>query len=218
MENLISKKLKVKEATYFKKRHTYVTGSDFENFIKENVEYICSEINKIMPDLNLDAKSEKIEQKIFTVFHDKHMFFKAAKEEDDRKKYPKKLLVWEEDPEDNDCGSCCDDDKGKSNHKKNDSAKNNFHLLDSAGYYIVYYQVSHSSLYFYLVLLIVGILAFCLLPVWPLELKIFIWWVSYILLIFMVSLIIIRLIIYSFFLIFGKEFWLFPDLFNDNVR
>merc|ERR1719362_43457 len=55
---------------------------------------------------------------------------------------------------------------------------------------------------------------YCLLPVWPLQLKIFIWWVSYILLNIMVGICLIRYSLYLFVLIFGKEFWLFPDLFD----
>lgn len=208
-------KLKVKEASYFKKRHQYVTGIDFYNFVKENSEFVASELNKIV-NSKLDPKSEDLHHKVFRILHDRHILVRAVKEADDKKKYPKKLLAWEEDSDDeNSCASCDEGDKKKG---KKDDYKIDFKKLDSTGFYIIYMEQSQSSLYFYLILIIVGILAFCLLPVWPLELKIFIWWVSYILLIFMIGLIFIRWILYGFFLIFGKEFWLFPDLFNDNVR
>ena len=208
-------KLKVKEANYFKKRHQYLTGTDFFTFIKENLDYVAAEFNKIFK-LNLDPKSlstEIIAQKVFRALHDRNILVRALREADDKKKYPKKLLAWEEDSEPGSCGSCDEGDKGKTKKDK----VIDFNKLDPNGFYVLYMEPSQSSLYFYLFLLIVGILAFCLLPVWPLELKIFIWWVSYILLIVMVGLIIIRWILYGFFLIFGKEFWLFPDLFNDNV-
>lgn len=207
-------KLKVKEANYCKKRHQYLTGMDFYSFIKENSDFVASEFNKIIPNSNLDPKSENLHQSVFKLLHQRSVLIRAVREDDDKKKYPKKLLTWEEDSDLDNCDSC--DEGEKPGNKK--SEKVDFKKLDSTGFYILYTETSQSSLYFYLVLIIVGILAFCLLPVWPLELKIFIWWVSYILLIFMVGLIIVRWILYGFFLIFGKEFWLFPDLFNDNVR
>lgn len=215
-EKFISMKLKVKEANYCKKRHQYVTGMDFYTFIKENEEFVATEFNKIIPNLDLDAKADNLAQRVFRLLHDRSVLVRALREADDKKKYPKKLLAWEEDSDIDSCESCDEGDHNKDAKKR--ETKIDFNKLDSTGFYILYTEASQSSLYFYLVLIIVGILAFCLLPVWPLELKIFIWWVSYILLIFMVGLIIVRWILYGFFLIFGKEFWLFPDLFNDNVR
>ena len=176
---------------------------------------LCTEFNKIL-NLNLDSKSEKLPQEIFKILHDRHILFRALREAEDKKKYPKKLLSWEEDPDDSDNCDSCEEDTQKNAKKK--EKKTNFKDFEVTGFYILYLEQSQSSLYLYLALIIIGILAFCLLPVWPLEVKIFIWWVSYILLIFMLTLIVIRLIFYAFFLIFGKEFWLFPDLFNDNVR
>jgi len=207
-------KLKIKDATYIKKRHQYITGTDLHAFIIENSDFVASEFNKILKT-DLDPKSEHLAQKVFRILHDKHILVRSLREAEDKKKYPKKLLAWEEDSDSDSCQSCDEGDKkgGKKKEKKID-----FNKLDPTGFYILYLEQSQSSLYFYLVLIIIGILAFCLLPVWPLELKIFIWWVSYILLIIMVGLLIIRWILYGFFLIFGKEFWLFPELFNDSVR
>jgi len=207
-------KLKVKETNYRNKRHQYITGFDFDNFIKENSEYAATELNKIL-DVKLDSKSENLSQLIFKILKDRNIILRASQVLDDKKKYPKKLVKFEEVPV-SDQESCDEEEDEKPKEKKN--KKVNFNKLDVNGYYILFLETSKSSLYFYLGLIIFGILAFCLLPVWPLEFKIFIWWVSYILLIIMLGLIIIRLILYGFFLIFGKEVWLFPELFNDNVR
>jgi len=221
IDQCISMKLNVKEANYCKQRHKYITGSDFESFVKENSEFVAKEFNKLLK-LELDAKSEKLAQKVFEILHDRDMLLRASKESDDKKKYPKKLLALEEDSDsesgsDSDsCNSC--DEAGKNKIKGNKKEEEiNFDNLDSKGFYILYLEQSKSSLYFYLALIIIGILAFTLMPVWPLELKIFIWWVTYILLIIMIGLVVVRWILYGLFLIFGKEFWLFPDLFNDNV-
>lgn len=210
----ISMKLKVKEANYCKKRQQYITGLDLFTFIKENTDHVAAELNKILNTKSFEAKAETLPQKVFKALHDRSILVRALREAEDKKKYPKKLLAWEEDSNSDSCASCDDGDKTQNAKKEK---KIDFNKLDSTGFYVLYLEQSQSSLYFYLVLIIVGILAFCLLPVWPLELKIFIWWVSYILLIFMLGLIIVRWILYGFFLIFGKEFWLFPDLFNDNV-
>lgn len=71
--------------------------------------------------------------------------------------------------------------------------------------------------YFWLILIVICILAYCLFPLWPLEVKLGIWWVSWILLVIMIGIISIRLVIYILFYIFGRDFWLFPNLFDDKL-
>ena len=53
-------------------------------------------------------------------------------------------------------------------------------------------------------------------PLWPYELKYGAWLVSFSLLVFLLSVIILRLIIYVIFAIFGLSFWVFPNLFGDK--
>lgn len=213
---------------YEKKRVIYITGKDFEAFVKENSKYIADEIHAIFPKENLDPTHEDFVQHVFDVFHDYKIMTKAQREADDKKKYPKKLLFLEDTGSDEEFP---EDDSGDEftapAEKAEKEATNeepldpsNFLTFDNSGFYILYYEkaTSPSSLYFYLILIVCGILAYTLLPIWPLEIKIFIWWVSYIILLTIIGIIIVRYTCYFFFLIFGKEFWIFPDLFNDKVK
>ena len=50
------------------------------------------------------------------------------------------------------------------------------------------------------------------MPVWPYKMKVAVWWISYVLLIVMLSVYAIRLIVYIFFYTFGYNVWIFPDM------
>jgi len=52
----------------------------------------------------------------------------------------------------------------------------------------------------------------CLFPVWPDFAKLLIFYISLYLLYFLLGIMVIRLIIWALFRIFGKDFWLFPNL------
>lgn len=52
----------------------------------------------------------------------------------------------------------------------------------------------------------------CLFPVWPDFLKLIIFYISLSLLYFLLGIMVVRLIIWALFRIFGKDFWLFPNL------
>lgn len=65
-----------------------------------------------------------------------------------------------------------------------------------------------------ILLLVVGVVLF---PLWPYELKYFLWLLSYYSTIALVGLIILRWTAYILFSIFGASFWIFPRLF-DNVE
>jgi len=159
----------------------------------------------------LEPNSENLAQELFGMLHSQGLCFKANKKSDDKKKYPKKLYRFEEDSEGE------SDSEGEDGDVQTKNIARRFGILDTSGYYILLLAEPKSQMYFYLMVIVIGIFAYCLLPVWPLQLKILIWWVSYILLIIMLGIVIVRYSLHLFMLIFGKDFWLFPDLFNDHV-
>ena len=55
------------------------------------------------------------------------------------------------------------------------------------------------------------------MPIWPYKMKLVVWWVSYILLIILVTIYVVRLAVYLFFYIFGYDVWIFPDINNDKL-
>jgi Translocation protein Sec62 len=59
-------------------------------------------------------------------------------------------------------------------------------------------------------------IAFMLFNLWPMWLKIGIWYVSFYLLIFLMGFILLRLIVWLFLFHFGVDFWILPNFFIDS--
>ena len=55
-----------------------------------------------------------------------------------------------------------------------------------------------------------------LFSLWPMWLKIGIWYCSFYLLIFLVGFIMLRLVVWLFLFHFGVDFWIFPNFFIDS--
>ena len=67
------------------------------------------------------------------------------------------------------------------------------------------------------ILFLIAVIFLVLFPLWPYEVKYYLWISSYYLIILLVATIILRWVLYLFFSIFGGSFWLFPRFF-DNVE
>lgn len=77
---------------------------------------------------------------------------------------------------------------------------------------------SHTRVYIMSALLLLSAIFLCVFRVWPLPLKIFVWWCSLILLITLSTLFVIRLIFAALFWIVGfRGLWLLPNLFNEEI-
>lgn len=66
-------------------------------------------------------------------------------------------------------------------------------------------------------LLVLAVIGVCCFSVWPLSVKLAVWYVSVYLLAAIAALSVLRLILYVLLFIFGYSFWLFPNLFDDKV-
>ena len=84
-------------------------------------------------------------------------------------------------------------------------------------FYCINVKRSEKQTYFWLIVAVSVVLLVCLFPIWPLELKLFIWWISLILLIFLTGIIVVRLVVYLLCYSFGYDIWIFPDLLNEKV-
>ena len=85
------------------------------------------------------------------------------------------------------------------------------------GFYSWNVPKSSGKLAFYLVIAVIIGIAFMLFNLWPLWLKIGIWYFSFYTLMFLLGLILVRLSIWLFLFHFGVDFWIFPNLFADNL-
>jgi translocation protein SEC62 len=204
------KGVEVRDASYGRGRSEYCRGKDFLHVVTQNLEWVCSEIEKITGS-KINPKSSSAFQLIYEEFNSREMLKKAQKHEDDsRIKWPKRLVAFDE--------GCCPGHENKSHgHQPNKPTPENMILFDESLCYLVEIERSKKMSYMWLGVLVIVVLAFCMFPVWPLELKIGVWWVSYILLLVMLGLIAVRLAIFLFFYTVGIDVWLFPNLFDEKL-
>jgi len=94
-------------------------------------------------------------------------------------------------------------------------SKNN--VFEESGYYTWMYEGSMMWSNIGTVLLISAVIAFTLLPIWPDILKKGLWYLSVTFLIFTFSFIFIRFSAFTCVWIFGYEFWIFPNLFDESL-
>lgn len=90
-------------------------------------------------------------------------------------------------------------------------------IFDEGGIYTWLYSGRTKMSNVYTVLIVVGFFLMVLFPVWPLSARIGVWYLSVTLLLFLLGLIFIRLICYVSLWMLGVEFWLFPNLFADDL-
>ena len=209
---LESKGLEIKECIYIKIRAEFVRGKLLEEKIKENLEEVCKQVNEIMKTKISPEKPDKAIQEIYKQFKSVGFISKACREDGDKKKNVKKLLPYEQLALINKCNCGKNHDELENpDHQKS----LNIDLLMSfepTFFYILNLDRGKSKIYFYLFLIIMGILLYALMPVWPYKMKVAVWWISFVLLIIMISIYVIRLAVYILCYTFGYDVWIFPDL------
>lgn len=209
---LETKGLEIKECIYVGKRAEFVKGKDFEAKLKENLNDICDKINK---ELKLEISLKKPEEAIDEIYKQlkvSQIINKACREDGDKKKHVKKLLPYEQLALINGC-NC---GKNHSELEKVDHPKkldiNKLNSFDPSYYYILNINRSKSKIYLYLFLIIFAVLLYVLMPIWPYKMKVAVWWTSYVLLLIITGIYVVRLILYVFCYTFGYDVWILPDL------
>ncbi len=89
-------------------------------------------------------------------------------------------------------------------------------LMIDKGLYTIIEQTSATTQSFYLILIVVIILALMCFRLWPLWLKKAIWYISFYLLVFLIVTAVVRVILWAIGYHVGLEFWLFPNYFIDS--
>ena len=209
---LESKGLEIKECVYIKSRAEYVRGKALEEKIKENLEEVCKQVNKAMKTQIPPEKPDQAIQEIYKQFKSVELIGKACREDGDKRKNVKKLLPYEQLVIINQCNCGKNhDDLENPDHKKNLDL-DILLSFDPSFFYILNINRGKSKIYFYLFLIIFGILLYALMPVWPYKMKVAVWWISFVLLILILSIYVIRLGVYVFCYTFGYDVWIFPDM------
>ena len=209
---LETKGLEIKECIYLGKRAEFVKGKDFESKLKENLDEVCEKINKELKTKISPKKPEEALEEIYQQLKLGQIINKACREDGDKKKHVRKLLPYEQLALLNgcNCGKNHEELENVDHPKKLDMIKLN--SFEPSFYYILNINRSKSKIYFYLFLIIFAVLLYVLMPIWPYKMKLAVWWTSYILLLIIIGIYIVRFAVYVFCYIFGYDVWLLPDL------
>jgi len=99
------------------------------------------------------------------------------------------------------------------------AARNHAHFDDGfEDFYIWTLPQSNTRVILQSVAFVTGAVFLAAIKAWPIWLKIMVWWISLIMLICLSSLIVIRLVLYAIFMLFGfRGIWLLPNMFNDDL-
>ena len=212
-KDLEKKGLTVKECGFESSRKEFIKGKDFDDILKKNLDSVCEGVNKIM-DTSISPTSKDAIQNIYSAFYNMNMIRKAIREVGDKKKNIRRLLPYEMLAKVYGCNCGRDHDTSEQDHKKNYNP-DEIRQFNPSFYYVLNINRSMSMIYFYLFLIIFGVLVYALLPIWPYRMKVIVWWVSYILILVILGIYTVRLVVYLFFYIFGYDIWLLPDI-QDN--
>lgn len=89
--------------------------------------------------------------------------------------------------------------------------------FDESAYFTWIYEGNKSFSQMMTTLLVVAVLCCTCFPIWPTFLKVFVWYLSVTLLIFIFFLVTIRGAIFLIVWILGFEFWILPNLFDEQL-
>ncbi|KAL4160082.1 hypothetical protein PRNP1_000653 [Phytophthora ramorum] len=87
----------------------------------------------------------------------------------------------------------------------------------SEGYYTWMYEGSKTLRNIMTALLIIGFLTITCFPIWPQWAKVALWYMSVTFLIFIAIFVVVRLFIFFMLWMVGYEYWLLPNIFDDNL-
>ncbi|RLN50002.1 hypothetical protein BBJ29_002773 [Phytophthora kernoviae] len=85
------------------------------------------------------------------------------------------------------------------------------------GYYTWMYEGSKTLRNVMTALLIIGFLVITCFPIWPQWAKVALWYMSVTFLIFIAIFVVVRLFIFFMLWMVGYEYWLLPNIFDDNL-
>jgi hypothetical protein len=90
--------------------------------------------------------------------------------------------------------------------------------MKADGFYAWVLPVSMKQMAIYSAVLVAFVIFVTMIKVWPIWLKILVWWISLILLCAMIAIMILRILVYCCFWIVGvRDIWLFPNFMDDSA-
>mmetsp|Transcript_20182 Transcript_20182/g.43575 ORF Transcript_20182/g.43575 Transcript_20182/m.43575 type:complete len:334 (-) Transcript_20182:92-1093(-) len=89
--------------------------------------------------------------------------------------------------------------------------------FQETGFYVWVYEGDKTKMYLMTGGLIVSALLMALQPVWPMYIRVFVWYLAVSFLLFIFGLILVRALLFLFVWIAGYEFWFLPNLFDETL-
>lgn len=89
--------------------------------------------------------------------------------------------------------------------------------FDEAGYFVWVYEGDKTFSHLMTTGLIIGFLFCVCFPIWPQFLRVFVWYLSVTLLLFIFFFITVRALLFLFIWMVGYEFWFLPNLFDESL-
>lgn len=187
-----SMSLPIKSAIILNKRFSYFRGKDFIKLVQENRHRFIKQLTSFNISLT-STDNKEILSSITTLLTQNSLIFPAFKHSSDKLKYPSKLEV----------------DSSELSSK--------FQIEDGKFYCINHEVPIKQNSIIYLLLVITIIISFTLFPLWPLNMKLSIWWILLFIIILLILLIVLRIILFFIGCFFGYDIMLFPNILTDEV-
>lgn len=106
-------------------------------------------------------------------------------------------------------------ERSKENKKVLEPTRDHTFTMD--GYYTWMYDGPTTMRNILTGLMIVGALGATCFPIWPMGMKVAVWYICVTLLIFLTTFSIIRMVIFFVMWLCGYDFWILPNVFDDNL-
>ncbi|ORM42183.1 Translocation protein SEC62 [Babesia sp. Xinjiang] len=212
MEALLNGGIKVKSAAEVGKRAVeYTRGDEIAKWILNNKDSVCKLCPRLLADLDINYDEDEDIMRVCNVLIEAGFMYRAQYQPFEgtiektstgsfrRPTWPKRLI------------------------------KTQKQRFDPVGFYIISYEGNQRWNYFMLTAMILGIFSICMFQAWPLALKLAVWYISVVLLAVLVgdysiivnvlqfALILLRLVLFVCFWFCGYDFWLFPNLFDEDL-
>lgn len=170
----------------------YFRGIEFIRWMKKNADNIKENYPEIVKNTSFDSISDINEigtELIRRSFIVRAEYKPVGTNSDDLKipKWPKRLCV---------------------------TSNQNF---DEHSFYIITFDSNKTMSNILMISILVSVVALFMFPAWPLAIKISVWYISVVFLSVMLVVFFGRLIVFAFMWFFGFDFWILPNLFDEDT-
>eukprot|EP00914_Ancora_sagittata_P002856 GHVO01006012.1.p1 GENE.GHVO01006012.1~~GHVO01006012.1.p1 ORF type:complete len:400 (+),score=67.87 GHVO01006012.1:25-1200(+) len=180
----------------------YIRGVDFCKWVFRNQDTLRTKAPKLFEDVTLETPQDAI--KIGLALLREGFIYKAVS---------KKVVSTKKAAESSEAAAAPTVDKWPKRLEA--TPIQDFPFKDS--FFIIRYESNSKWKYVLLALIIMTVLLICMFPAWPLRMKFVVWHLLVAFSTFMIIMVFVRLIAFVFAWFIGYDFWIWPNLFADEL-